>query len=226
MAISAKELFPNPEDRAILKMVLDMFNGKIVRIKEVEHGRPLVKAYENGGLVGGNKAVGGQIPRETENSNGSEVSNGVVRTQESGVVTPTSSDSDDVNRRGAEVQDQSSERQQDYGQHNQRLMREVKLRGQLVTVDDNNKLLNVSIRKPMGKVFSLSDRIVSFLDKGYSVRVNLPKRTQTITDIKKSFQKEEVKSKFSGYPPWHRYWFVMEDEDENRDKEVQGRLVF
>jgi len=39
MAINAKEIFPNPEDRVIIKLVLDLFNGKIIRIKDADERR-------------------------------------------------------------------------------------------------------------------------------------------------------------------------------------------
>lgn len=82
-----------------------------------------------------------------------------------------------------------------------------KLRGQPVDIDTKYKTLTVKIFHPLGLVYSLSDKIVNYLSKGYTIVVNLPELTQEIKSISESFRKEEVKSKFENCPSWYRYWF-------------------
>lgn len=95
-------------------------------------------------------------------------------------------------------------------------MKEKKLRGQMVVLDSSNKKLIVSIHKPMGSVFSLSDKIVEYKRTGYEIVVNLPDRAISLTSKDKPFKIEEVKSKFAGYPPWYRYWFPIKPEVKER----------
>ena len=81
------------------------------------------------------------------------------------------------------------------------------LRGQKVFVDKANNLVLVTILKPKGNTFSLSDSIVGYIDKGYSIKVSLPNKYVMIGAEAKPIFTEKVKSKFFDSPPWYRYWF-------------------
>ena len=96
-------------------------------------------------------------------------------------------------------------------------MRQLKLRGNAVNIDDDEKIIYVIIKKPKGKVFSLSDQIVSFINRGYVAKVDVLGDVQTVSDVSKAFKKEVVPSKFPGYEPWHRYWFMMEKKEINEE---------
>ena len=94
------------------------------------------------------------------------------------------------------------------------------IRGQTVKIDSENKKIYVSIRKPMGNVFSLSDGIMKYHTSGYSIYVMLPNTTKIIKPTDEPFKREEVKSKFLDSHPWFRFWYVIEE----KKVEVQEEL--
>lgn len=92
------------------------------------------------------------------------------------------------------------------------------LRGQQVEIDNKRRTLNISILKPLGDLFSLSDRIIDYLIKDYAVVVNLPTTTKRLTYHDNPVRREVVRSKFPNSPDWHRYWFRFERENGNQIK--------
>ena len=102
-------------------------------------------------------------------------------------------------------------------------MKQVKLRGQTVDIDTKEKILYMKILKPNGKTFSISDRIVDYVNKGYAVHVEVLGKVQIITNMSKCFKEEEVTSKFAGYQSWYRYWFMIDNEP-IKDKPKQESL--
>lgn len=97
-------------------------------------------------------------------------------------------------------------------------MKKIKLRGQVVEIDTINKVIHMEIKKPTKKSFSISDKIAEYVLRGFSIKVKIGEKIQVITDMSKAFKEEVVSSKFAGYDPWHRYWFFIEDETENRSE--------
>ena len=81
-----------------------------------------------------------------------------------------------------------------------------------MAIDDEAKVIYVTINKPQGKVYSLSDKIVQKVDGGYRVVVTLPDCMQEITKESRWFKEETVPSKY-GLEPWHRYWYQIKPGD-------------
>jgi len=82
------------------------------------------------------------------------------------------------------------------------------LRGQ--QVDITEKTISLTIRKPRGRAFSISDKLYLMLKDGYNLKVQLPNNIQRLNSNSRPFKKETVPSKFFGLDPWYRYWFVIE----------------
>lgn len=83
------------------------------------------------------------------------------------------------------------------------------LRGIEVDISEEKRLLTIELYRPINNVFSLSDKIISYLPKGYTLIVDYPGGVMRIEDLKKCFLKESVQSKFRASPPWYRYWFPL-----------------
>lgn len=81
----------------------------------------------------------------------------------------------------------------------------MNIRGQKVDSDGNTLFLE--IHKPLGNTFSISDKLKSYIDQGYLLKVRLPYHTVILTKDTPFLRKEIVKSKFSGAPDWARYWY-------------------
>lgn len=86
------------------------------------------------------------------------------------------------------------------------------LRGQSVDFDELNKRLYIKINKPLGNSFSLSDKIVNRLKKGYTAIVSLPTKECIIQGSTGYIRKEERKSKFIDSPPYYLYWYNVKNE--------------
>jgi len=94
----------------------------------------------------------------------------------------------------------------------------VKLRGEEVFVDKTYRVVYIDIRKPYNNTFSISDSALAYLDRGYTISVNLPDRKQIITKEVEPIRKESVKSKFRGGGDWYRYWFRVRSKSENKQQ--------
>ena len=82
------------------------------------------------------------------------------------------------------------------------------LRGCEVEIDGRS--ISMRINKPLGGVFSISDKVYNYIKKGYTGIIMLPDCIQIIKRETIPFKREEVKSKFAGCKPWYRYWFVID----------------
>lgn len=81
----------------------------------------------------------------------------------------------------------------------------MKLRGQEVL--RCGKTLYLTIKKPYGNTFSISDKLKSYINRGYTLCVKIPHKEVYITQETPFLRKEVVPSKFEGSDPWHRYWY-------------------
>ena len=89
-------------------------------------------------------------------------------------------------------------------------IRQVKLRGQTVQVNHTKKIVFVTIKKPLGRAFSISDSIYAFMGYGYSIECDVDGQKVILTD--KSLQirgREEVKTHYAGASNWYRYWYAV-----------------
>jgi len=94
----------------------------------------------------------------------------------------------------------------------------MNLRGQEVSLDIDKKQLSITIHKPLGNTFSLSDKLVSFLNKGYAICVTLPEgKKQIVESEKEVFRRETVKSKFVNAKDWYRYWFKIKTDQGQKE---------
>lgn len=94
-------------------------------------------------------------------------------------------------------------------------MRRV-IRGQEVEIIDKD--IFITIHKPLGGVFSISDILYNYLQDGFTVTASFPdgtKRYLTKQDV--SFKKEPVKSKFPNASDWHRYWYRVKAEQKQEE---------
>ena len=96
----------------------------------------------------------------------------------------------------------------------------VILRGQVCKIDEFKKYLYVHILKPKDRLFSLSDKIVSYIKKGYTIDVTLPLRHIEINSQTPILFREEVKTKFPNSPNWYRYWYAIP----SKEKELQYEM--
>lgn len=85
------------------------------------------------------------------------------------------------------------------------------LRGVLVNLDKERKCLHMVIRKPLGDKFSISDKVKSYIDRGWKTFIQLPTETIVITKEKSYAKKETRLSKFSGAPHWYLYWYSIKE---------------
>lgn len=92
------------------------------------------------------------------------------------------------------------------------------LRGQQVLINKETGIVHIDIKKPYGNTFSLSDKAMNYLTKGYKIAVNLPDRKQIISKESIPFRKETVKSKFPGSKDWYRYWFRIQTKSEHKQQ--------
>jgi hypothetical protein len=84
-------------------------------------------------------------------------------------------------------------------------MREILLRGQLVSIEGN--VVYLTINKPLGNKFSINDKLYNYLKRDKEIMVSIGKDKIKLNKDSKILFKEEVKSKFEGSPSWFRYWF-------------------
>jgi len=88
-------------------------------------------------------------------------------------------------------------------------MRTIILRGEVCKVDSCSKTIQINIRKPKDQVFSLSDKFLSFVKKGYTGIAHLPSQDVEITKETRSFKTEEVPTRFANSKNWFRHWFII-----------------
>ena len=65
------------------------------------------------------------------------------------------------------------------------------LRGQNVSI--GHKRLYIEIRKPLGNVFSISDKIKEYMDKGYEVTIKVRHRIILLNKFTPYRQKEDLR---------------------------------
>ena len=68
----------------------------------------------------------------------------------------------------------------------------------------------MEIYKPLGNIFSISDKVYGYIQRGYTAHIKLPTRSVKLDKETSYARKEEVKSKYAGSPSWYRYWFKIE----------------
>jgi hypothetical protein len=88
----------------------------------------------------------------------------------------------------------------------------MNLRGQEVTI--SGKTIKLSIRKPLGNVFSVNDKIYEYLKKGYELVVSLDGKEVKLDGSSSFLRREEVKSKYLGSPSWYRYWYRVQNNNQ------------
>lgn len=88
----------------------------------------------------------------------------------------------------------------------------MNLRGQEVTI--SGKTMKLSIYKPLGNVFSINDKVYSYLKRGYEVVVDVKGKEVRLDGSSSFLRKEEVKSKFMGSPSWYRYWYRIQNNEQ------------
>jgi hypothetical protein len=97
--------------------------------------------------------------------------------------------------------------------------RYIVLRGQKIAL--TNSTLELTIHKPLGNRFTLSDKIVDYIRRGYTARVRTGDKVITVTDKTPVLFVEKVRSKFPGIlPDWARYGYSFKEESREKQMEM------
>jgi hypothetical protein len=100
------------------------------------------------------------------------------------------------------------------------MKQEIRLRGQRAYVNHETKELWLYIRKPLGGVYSISDKAYELLTVNkYRVYVIMPEQTDTLEEDT-HFRAQRVQSKFPGCQPWYLYWFQVQKKKNEEQREL------